>query len=235
MAKLKLSTDQKVTNAVTASGGVAVKNAFGLPAGRTGSCVDATPFCSKVCYAGRASGSERYSGVKNLVWHNFELLKAADRDDKVRLLDEMIEDFIKASNRRGAPLFFRIHWDGDFFSPEYVVAWATVIRRYSEVQFWAYTRVGSAALFLHAQRLPNLGLYFSADRDNMETARAVAAKGVKIAYVGESFEEGKELFPAAVRCPQNNGSIPLIDANGSACAKCRLCVNGRRDVLFKLH
>lgn len=235
MARLKLSSDQKVTNAVTASGRVAVKNAFGLPAGRAGSCSDATAFCQKICYAGRPSGSERYTGVKNLVWHNFNLLQSANRAEKVELLSEMVEEFITASNRRNAPLIFRIHWDGDYFSPEYVVAWATVIRSYPQVQFWSYTRVATAALFLHAQKLPNLGLYFSADPDNIEVARTVAARGVNIAYVGESFDEGKELFPTAARCPENNGALPLIDENGSACSRCRLCVDGRKSVLFKLH
>ncbi len=34
------------------------------------------------------------------------------------------------------------------------------------------------------------------------------------------------------KCPENNKSIPLISANGSACVSCGLCVFGKADVRF---
>jgi hypothetical protein len=148
------------------------------------------------------------------------------------MLGEMVAEFVKESDKRGADKIFRIHWDGDFFSGQYVAAWARVIRDFPDVKFWAYTRVASAASFLHSQKLSNLSLYFSGDRDNVETARFLAGKGINIAYVDTTFDEGKAQFPAAVRCPENNGAIERISTKGSACARCGLCVDGRKSVLF---
>jgi hypothetical protein len=240
---LKLSGDSKVTNAVAVSKtgkvSVAVKNSFGLPAGSKASCPGATPTCDPVmgggCYGGRPSGAERYTGVRNLLWHNFETLKATDYSGMVDLLSAMIDEFITDSAKRNAPLIFRIHWDGDYFSGTYTAAWSKVIASYPQVQFWSYTRVAASALFLHAQKHENLGLYFSGDRDNVETAQLLAGKGIHVAFLADTFDAGKQQFPDAVRCPQNNGALKIIDADGSACSKCRLCVDGRRDVLFKMH
>ncbi|ADB93787.1 hypothetical protein REDROCK_94 [Mycobacterium phage RedRock] len=231
MATLKRSKDRKVTNAVNAKGTTAmIANSIGLPSGKGFSCPDATAFCSEICYAGKL---ERvYKGVSAVLLHNWELLREASLEDTTTLLTEMIAEFVKESDKRGADKIFRIHWDGDFFSGTYVAAWARVIRDFPDVQFWAYTRVPSACLFLHAQKLPNLSLYFSGDRDNIRTAQFLGLQGINIAYVDRTFAEGKEQFPDAVRCPENNGAIALIDTKGSACARCGLCVKGRKSVLF---
>ena len=63
-----------------------------------------------------------------------------------------------------------------------------MIKSHPEVRFWAYTRVATAALFLQAQKLDNLALYFSADPDNVDVARHLEAKGLLIAYVDEIME-----------------------------------------------
>ncbi|AHJ86704.1 hypothetical protein CRB1_93 [Mycobacterium phage CRB1] len=231
MAALKRSKDRKVTNAVNAKGTTAmIANSIGLPSGQGFSCPDATAFCSEICYAGKLE--KIYKGVSAVLLHNWELLREASLEDTTTLLTEMIAEFVKESDKRKARKIFRIHWDGDFFSGTYVAAWARVIRDFPDVQFWAYTRVPSAAVFLHAQKLSNLSLYFSGDRDNIRTAQFLALQGINVAYVDRTFAEGKEQFPAAVRCPENNGAIPLISDKGSACARCGLCVDGRKSVLF---
>ncbi|ASR86543.1 hypothetical protein SEA_CHANGELING_91 [Mycobacterium phage Changeling] len=230
MATLKRSKDRKVTNAVTPKGAAAIANSIGLPSGKGFSCPDATAFCTEICYAGKLE--KVYKGVSAVLLHNWELLRDASLEDTVTMLTEMIAAFVKESDKRGAPKIFRIHWDGDFFSGTYVAAWARVIRDFGDVQFWAYTRVPSACMFLHAQKLSNLALYFSGDRDNIREAQFLKLQGVNIAYVDRTFAEGKEQFPDAVRCPENNGAIALITDKGSACARCGLCVNGRKSVLF---
>lgn len=229
-ATLKRSKDRKVTNAVTKSGAPAIANSIGLPSGKRYSCTDQTDYCAVICYAGKLE--KIYKGVSAVLLHNWELLSKADYPTTVQLLTDMVSDFRAESVKRGAPLVFRIHWDGDFFSGVYVSAWAKVIREFSDIQFWAYTRVGSAATFLHAQRLPNLSLYFSADRDNVAVAHALAERGINVAYVGDTFADGKAEFSSAVRCPENNGAIELITPEGSACVRCGLCVKGRKSVLF---
>ena len=82
----------------------------------------------------------------------------------VRLLDEMIVDFIADCEKRNAEKLFRIHWDGDFFNDTYTNAWKTIITNYPEIQFWVYTRVRSAALILNG--IDNLSLYYSTDSEN---------------------------------------------------------------------
>ena len=229
--QLTRSKDRKVTNAVSPNGKTAtIANAFGLPSGKAYSCPDATGFCETICYAGKLE--KIYKGVANVLLRNYALLKDATRGEMVALLTTMIAAFVAESEKRSAPKIFRIHWDGDFFSPVYVTAWAAVIRQFPDVQFWVYTRVATAATFLHAQKLDNLSLYFSADPDNVKVAKHLEAKGINVAYVDTTFDAGKTQFPKAVRCPELNGALPLISERGSACARCGLCVNGRKSVLF---
>jgi hypothetical protein len=234
---LARSADQKTTNLVavaktTGKARVAIANAFGLPSGKRYSCAGETPFCSAICYAGDIERLRQ--NVLGVLMRNWEQLKDATRAEMVGLLDEMVSAFEAECEKRSAAKLFRIHWDGDFFSPVYVTAWHAIIARHPEVTFWAYTRVATAATYLHAQQLDNLSLYFSADRDNLPIARHLATLGIRIAYVADTFAAGKAELPNAARCPENNRALPLISAKGSACARCGLCVHGRRDVLFSV-
>jgi len=237
-ATLERSNDRKVANAVKVSAkGEAsprIKNAFGLLAGLKGSCGGATSVCLAGCYAGEESnGSEKiFPSVKALVTRNLDKLRDASLEDMVGMLDAMIQDFERDCEKWKAPKLFRIHWDGDFFSPRYVHAWAKVIEDHPDVKFWAYTRVWTAAVYLHRKDFANLGLYFSGDSENIETARRMEALGINIAYVDNTFADGKAQFPKATRCPENNRAIKLISDKGSACARCGLCIDGRNSVLF---
>jgi len=228
---LTRSKDRKVANAVSPNGKSAlIANAFGLPAGRGYSCPEATNFCASICYAGKLE--KIYKGVSNMLVRNFDMLKNASRAEMITLLSDMVAQFVADCDKRGADKLFRIHWDGDFFSPTYATAWQAVIKANPDVQFWAYTRVATAAIYLHAQKLSNLALYFSADPDNVQVAKTLEAKGILIAYVDKSFAQGKAVFANSTRCPENNKAIPLISERGSACARCGLCVKGRKSVLF---
>jgi hypothetical protein len=236
VSKLKRSNDRKVTNAVTKSGNVAIANTFGLPAGKEYSCPNQTPTCASVCYAGKLE--KLYKGVKAQLLHNWDLLKDANYDEMVRLLNEMIADFKKDCDKRGADKLFRIHWDGDFFNDTYVLAWTETIRLNNDVQFWVYTRVPFAAEMLKG--ISNLSLYFSTDDDNQDIARELkTVHGIRLAYLGKTFavteSKLKELTgKVGAKCPENNKQIPLISANGSACVTCGLCVYGKADVRFSV-
>ena len=228
---LTRSRDRKVTNAVSPNGKTpTIANTFGLPAGIEFSCPGATSFCSRICYAGKLE--KIYKGVRNILTDNFEQLVNAESGEMVSLISNMISEFRADCDKRDAPKLFRIHWDGDFFSPVYTAAWSKVIQANPDVRFWVYTRVAPSALFLHSMKLDNLALYFSADPDNIEAARILESRGINIAYVDTSFAKGKEQFPNATRCPENNKALPLISDKGSACVRCGLCVNGRKSVLF---
>ena len=125
MNKLIRSKDRKVTNAVSPNGKTAtIANTFGLPAGKAYSCPNVTSVCEKVCYAGKLE--KIYKGVKDVLLSNWNALQNATQDEMVVMLSEMIQDFKNDCDKRNAEKLFRIHWDGDFFSDEYVLAWKSV-------------------------------------------------------------------------------------------------------------
>ncbi len=235
MVKLKRSNDRKVANLVTKNGKqAAIANTFGLPAGKDFSCPGATSICETVCYAGKLE--KLYKAVKANLLHNWELLRNADNDTMVALLDDMIIDFIADCDKKNAPKLFRIHWDGDFFNDTYTYAWKTVIEKHSDIQFWVYTRVKDAALIL--KDISNLSLYYSTDDQNKEIAFDLKTNSkIRLAYLGKTFsateDTMKELTgkPGA-KCPENMKSIPLISSAGSACVSCGLCVYGKADIRF---
>ena len=233
--KLKRSNDRKVANLVTKNGKqAAIANTFGLPAGKAFSCPGATSVCESVCYAGKLE--KLFKGVKANLLHNWDLLKDADQDTMVSLLSAMIDEFIADCNKKDATKLFRIHWDGDFFNDTYTNAWKTVILNNTDIQFWVYTRVKSAALIL--KDIDNLSLYFSTDSENVKVGVDLKInQGVRLAYLSKNFAIGqadmKEMIgkPGA-KCPENLKAIPLISTNGSACVSCGLCVYSKADIVF---
>ena len=235
MSKLLRSKDRKVANLVTPNGKQAsIANTFGLPAGKNYSCPGATSVCESVCYAGKLE--KVFPTVKKNLLHNWELLRNADMDTMLLLIDEMIVDFVNDCDRRNAPKQFRIHWDGDFFNDTYAYAWKTVISNHPDIQFWVYTRVKSAALILND--VSNLSLYYSTDSENKTIGIDLKVNhGVSLAYLAKNFligqEDMKELTgkPGA-KCPENKKAIPLISQKGSACATCKLCIYEKSDIVF---
>jgi hypothetical protein len=233
--KLIRSKDRKVTNSVTPNGKQAnIANTFGLPSGKAYSCPGATSVCETICYAGKLE--KVFKGVRANLLHNWELLREADYLTMYNLIHEMIHDFVSDCDKRGAEKLFRIHWDGDFFSENYTLAWRDVICDFPDVQFWAYTRSDFAVPIL--KDIPNLGFYFSTDEANKELATELKAEhNVKLAYLAKTFAEGKEDFKiiqtkAPIPCPENNKKLPMISEQGSACVRCSQCVFARNDILF---
>jgi hypothetical protein len=240
---LTRSKDRKVTNGVNKGGNApTIANAFGLPAGDRYSCPGMTSFCGKICYANKLE--KIYSGVKRVMLDNFQQLVYADYlhgvDGMVALLSPMVKDFVRDSDKRGASLDFRIHWDGDFFSESYAQAWAEVVRYFPHVRFWVYTRSFTDDLNVLPiiAGIPNLTVYLSADPVNIALAnqRAGEYPDLKIATVADTFDDARATLVDQSRksyaCPENKGSIPLIDVKGSACLRCGICPDGRGDVLF---
>jgi ferredoxin len=233
---LKRSNDRKVTNLVSKNGKTsAIANTFGLPAGKAFSCPGATSICESVCYAGKLE--KVYKGVRDVLIHNWNLLKDADEPTMVDLLENMINEFRKDCEKKNAKLLFRIHWDGDFFNDTYARAWQYVILNNIDIQFWVYTRVKSAALILDG--IENLSLYYSKDDENKDIAHDLRKTGTKIrlAYLGKTFAVTENTMKKLIgkpgaKCPENNKSIPLISTNGSACVSCGLCVYGKADIRF---
>lgn len=238
MAGLKRSNDRKVTNLPTPNGKrSAIANTFGLPSGKQYSCPGATSICEKICYAGKL---ERiFPSVRDTLLHNWNLIKDADLETASNLLDDMIAAFRLDCKAKDAEPMFRIHWDGDFFSDTYTKAWRAVIMLNPDIKFWVYTRVPSAVKILDG--LDNLSLYFSTDDENKSSAVYLRTEGVKVkvAYLSDTFADAKDTMlsmtgKVGAKCPENLGSIPLITTEGSACATCRLCIDGKSDIRFAI-
>ena len=235
MTKLLRSKDRKVANLVTPNGKQAsIANTFGLPAGKNYSCPGATSVCESICYAGKLE--KVFPTVKVNLLHNWELLRNADMQTMYTLLSEMIAEFKTDCVKRNAPMQFRIHWDGDFFNQDYTNAWRLVIEEQPDIQFWAYTRVKSAALTL--KDIANLSLYYSTDSANKDEGIALKTDhGISLAYLAKNFEIGQADMKAltgkvGAKCPENKKAIPLISTKGSACATCKLCIYEKSDIVF---
>jgi ferredoxin len=235
MTQLLRSKDRKVATAVSPNGKTAtIANTFGLPAGRDYSCPGATSVCESVCYAGKLE--KLFPGVKKNLLHNWELLRNADEPTMVDLIENMIAEFRKDCVKRNAKLLFRIHWDGDFFNDKYTRAWQYVILNNTDIQFWVYTRVRSAAIIL--KDIPNLSLYYSTDSENKEIGIELKTnEGIRLAYLAKNFAIGQADMKAltnkpGAKCPENLKAIPLISQSGSACVSCGLCVYSKSDIVF---
>jgi hypothetical protein len=242
---LTRSADRKVTNLPSPNGKTAkIANSFGLPAGKAFACPGATSFCERICYAGKLE--KIYKGVRNVLTSNFEQILYADYLGGIpamrALLVQMVEEFVAECDKRGADKYFRIHWDGDFYSEAYAQAWADTINLFPAVQFWVYTRSFTPEMNVLPiiTQSENLTVYLSADPVNIALANAAAMcyNGVYIATVADTFAEARDTIIDTARksypCPENGKRIPLITEKGSACGRCGICIDGRGDVLFSV-
>jgi Gene product 88 len=214
-----------------------IRNSFGLPSGKT--CPGQTPWCRDICYG--ANAERGYTGVEGALQRNLDsLLEAGTTEGMAKLLTELVRTFSRAADRWQLPQadqVFRIHWDGDFFSLDYASAWAHTIRRYPGIAFWAYTRSFREPLNVVPllAGIPNLALYLSADEHNIEDAVELVERypDVYLARCGTDYGQARELSERpAVICPENDGRMALMNDGRGACVDCRLCVEGRGDVLF---
>lgn len=240
---LMRSADRKVAFDPTPKGNIRVNNTFGLPAGPAYSCPTATSICEKICYA--AAIEKRFRNSRAMLVRNFESLLYADYlggvSEMTALLREMLTEFVNECDKKHVEKAFRIHWDGDFFSLEYAQAWANVIDEFSEVHFWVYTRAFTPRLNVIKtfENLDNLALYLSVDADNTEYAAGIIETypWVKVSVLSDTMDNAADEMrdltgkPGA-KCPELIKSIPLISAEGGACAVCRLCPDGKANIRF---
>jgi len=258
VAITRRSGDRKVSPTIRRQGSKdapALLNAYGLPAGL--SCPDRTEFC-KSCYA--EATEQMYTSVSALMLANWEAHSAADTvKHHENILTVMIDgyqaEFIKLKNKGRAvdrENIFRIHWDGDMFSRNYAQAWANCIGKYPQTQFWVYTRSFRWAHLFAG--IDNIAVYLSVDEYNVDIARGVLKSHpwLHVAFCAETQAAAAHLATRlgrkSVPCPENVKRIPLVmhksgrrsqtvevgtDGQG-ACAACRLCVDGVRDVGFAI-
>lgn len=218
-------------------------NTFGLMYGRpedggtcpgstqgTGGCLEIkTGRKLNTCYMAKITTI--YPNVRRALEANGDLLKDKTQEEMEEVLAATVEAFIKKN--KGEKLFFRLHYSGDFETEDYVKAWANVMKKYSQVRFWAYTR--SYWFAKHFRDIPNLTLFLSADPVNYRLLKAVYEKhsdqkNFGIAWMGNTPPTEQRW----VTCPEITGKVKNTK-EGGACSKCRLCVNNYKDKVKHIH
>jgi len=193
---------------------------FNLPVGVT--CPGATDLCRKVCYGKK--GNFCFKQVKRRADLNYE---GALRSDFVATITARI--------RRSKMKVLRIHSTGDFFSPQYVLDWASIALRCPSVQFGAYTRSWSVSRkfvsrLLEFDELPNTHLFLSVD-EGTETIPA----DFRIAHMSRDWQRPED----SIRCPnqvQKGRGKPASEL--VTCKRCMICYRPAvkyTDVEFKIH
>lgn len=214
----------------------AQQNTFGLlpgdPAGG-GTCPDCTQAAggcwylapgrkTHTCYVDALMGC--YKGIRAVLEHNSRILRAADKDEKVRLLDAEFTRFEEAENKRakrtgeGPFMHYRIHWSGDVFDREYAEALATAVAKHPKTQFWIYTRSFDFIPLL--KQAPNLLIYMSLDQVNYDHGASVYRcwhednPNVQFCYMA------KENNLALRECPVDAGRMAME----GGCSRCKHCL-----------
>ena len=85
-----------------------------------------------------AASAERYENVRNVVWHNFNLLRRLkDSHSMARLiLDSLEETMHRFKVKDDDVVIVRIHVGGDLYSSNYVTAWDTALRTIKNGYEW---------------------------------------------------------------------------------------------------
>lgn len=198
-------------------------HAWSLPAIET--CPGRSDLCARVCYA--RSGRFRTRTMRSRLAEN---LAAAQAGDFVTRITTEV-------HRRGVHTL-RIHVSGDFFDPEYALAWAAIARRCPRTTLYAYSRSWREPSLVPAleklARLDNVRLWFSCDAET--GLPADIPSGVRVAYLQTDRHEhpaGDLVFrvrplrgeptsrsPLTVVCPTE---VAIPRNSGVTCTNCRLC------------
>ncbi len=149
-----------------------------------------------------ASQEAVYPSVRQIRWHNLDLLKQAG---DVASLVKLIQDSLPADAK-----VVRIHVAGDFFSQAYFNAWCQVASNNPKVTFYAYTK--SIPFWLNAVTVPaNLKMNASLGSkwDNM-IARA-ELKSARIVFSEQEAEDlGLEIDEDDSHAWQQDDSFALL-------------------------
>ena len=197
---------------------------WSLPAMLT--CPGRTDTCSARCYAVRG----RMAGRQEAYRANWDLARAPGF--AARLIGEIVRDEVRT---------VRVHVSGDFFSRAYARAWLRVMRECCDTRFYLYTRSwrtpGYAETFAAMAALPNVAVWYSADRDSGYPA--AIPRNVRVAYLAVDDADAGGIDPRYVDlifrdypsrttelrsvkgrpvCPHENGRNAEV-----TCESCRLC------------
>ena len=81
----------------------------------------------------QASAEAVYPSLRNAVWHNYDLIRAALKKS-VQTCADLIEQSLPKAD------IYRVHVGGDYFNKKYLEAWIEVARRYPDRIFYSYSK-----------------------------------------------------------------------------------------------
>lgn len=129
-----------------------------------------------------ASSEVLYPSLYDMVWHNWNELKAC------RSLQGMVELILESIPPKAKCI--RIHIDGDFYTPTYFKAWIDVARLRSDITFYAYTK--SLPFWVDNRHLIDDNFILTASRGGTRDD-LIESEGLREAVVVYSEKEAQEL------------------------------------------
>ena len=129
-------------------------------------------------------------------------------------LIQIARDISQAKNKIKT---FRIHSSGDFFSNEYIMHWATIVKTFPNIRFYAYTKNQSVLDFTPLTELKNFNLINSITPDG-------GFNFGKQERLDTLVEQGYTICPDTIA---DNGK-------GFCMGGCTICLSNKK-VAFKQH
>jgi hypothetical protein len=183
---------------------------WSIPSGIT--CPSKTPLCEEYCYAKKSEIA--YPDVLPSRRRN---LWASKQPEFVPWMTDRI-------NRTKSPLF-RIHESGDFYNKEYQDKWYEIAKKLPDKKFLAYTKNCS---WDWTGAPSNMMVVCSIWPDSPESSKK---SKMRKAYAYDPTATKMPEYPL----PQYGRACPALRDHKTTCDKCRLCWDGKADVLFTLH
>ena len=166
------------------------------------------------CFA--ASAEAVYPSLRKMVWHNFELIRAA-LDKSVADCVELIQDSLPKKFD-----VLRVHVGGDYFSEEYLKAWIQVAKQNPDKVFYSYSK---SLHFIKKYALPS-NLVVTASRGGkydelidlhgwkealvVYSEQEAIDKGLEIDHDDSHAAFGKENFALLIHGTQPKGSAASV-------------------------
>ena len=158
-----------------------------------------------------ASAEARSPQLRNLVWHNLELIKKALKNS-VETCADLINESLPVCD------ILRVHVGGDYFSRNYLLAWVDVAKRNPDTVFYSYSK--NLPAFVGIDLPKNLSLTASqgGEFDNMieelnwknavvvYSEKEAKEKGLEIDHDDEKAAFGKKDFALLIHGTQPKGS-----------------------------
>lgn len=153
--------------------------------------------------------------------NNMPFAKRLDHSDAAKLEAAIERDIERELGRKGRKgILIRLHALGDFFSPEYVAFWATMLLKHDRLAVYGYTArlpgtpIGDAVAAVRG--------YFG-NRFAVRTSNDPKSADWSTRTVIQPFSA-----PDAIQCPEQIGAV-------DGCGKCGLCWNTKRNIAFTEH